>query len=576
VELFYSTFFSYSIPSPLFNPPQVAAMQRLWPAFLLALVCLCTLSTAAPTASTPFPMPKCNDFQLEEASIDDIQQQLSSGRLTSRQLVHCYLERISTVNPYLHAVIETNPDIYAIADQLDQERAEGQIRGPLHGIPILVKDNIATADKMNTTAGSYALLGNVVPRDAHVIALLRKAGAIILGKGNMSEWADIRANSYSEGWSARGGQTRNSYNLTQDPAGSSSGPAHAVSANLVTVAIGTETDGSVIAPAQRAGVIGIKPTVGLTSRDGVIPESHSQDTVGAFGKTFMDAAYVLTAIHGVDPRDNATYAQVGYAKKDYTQFVSNSSALKGVRIGIPWKRVWESSTTVNQYPQLFSAIDELRKAGAVIINNTDLPDIDAITPNPPGWNWQFQNGLGFDNQSEFTVVCYEFKLNLNQYLSELVSSPVRTLSDIIKYNDDHKDVEEQYFGQDVLIQCDSSPYSEETYLEAKSYVDNTTRADGIDAALEQYNVQALLVPSDNFSPSTEIPAMAGYPMVTIPAGIDAWGVAFGIGLWGTAFSEPTLIKIGSAIEDTLRRRQVPTFLEYTATNIPINMEFGAY
>lgn len=231
---------------------------------------------------------------------------------------------------------------------------------------------------------SLALLGSIVPRDAHVIALLRKAGAIILGKGNMSEWADIRANSYSEGWSARGGQTRNSYNLTQDPAGSSSGPAHSVSANLVTVAIGTETDGSVIAPAQRAGIIGIKPTVGLTSRDGVIPEAHSQDTVGAFGKTFKDAAYVLSAMHGVDSRDNATYAQQGHAYNDYTQFVTNSSGLKGVRIGIPWKRVWESSTTVNQYPQLFSAIAELRKAGAVIINNTDLPDIDSITPNPPG------------------------------------------------------------------------------------------------------------------------------------------------------------------------------------------------
>jgi amidase len=243
-------------------------------------------------------------------------------------------------------------------------------------------------------------LGSVVPRDAHVIALLRKAGAIILGKGNMSEWADIRANTYSEGWSARGGQTRNSYNLTQDPAGSSSGPAHAVSANLVTVAIGTETDGSVIAPAQRAGIIGIKPTVGLTSRDGVIPEAHSQDTVGCFGKTFKDAAYVLSAMHGVDPRDNATYAQKGHAYKDYTQFVTDKSALKGVRIGIPWKRVWESSTTVNQYPQLFSAIDKLRQAGAVILNNTDLPDIDEITPNPPGTfhraTFSFLEGKMFD------------------------------------------------------------------------------------------------------------------------------------------------------------------------------------
>ncbi|OZJ04586.1 hypothetical protein BZG36_02768 [Bifiguratus adelaidae] len=520
-------------------------------------------------------MAECQGVTLEEASIDTIQWYLSSGKLTSRQLVECYLQRVQQLNPHIATFIEENPDALSIADSLDAERKAGNVRGPLHGIPILVKDNIGTADRLNTTAGSYALLGSVVPRDAHVIALLRKAGAIILGKGNMSEWADIRANSYSEGWSARGGQVRNCYNLTQDPGGSSSGPAHAVSANMVTVAIGTETDGSVIAPAQRAGIVGIKPTVGLTSRSMVVPEAHSQDTVGAFGKTFKDAAYVLSAMAGPDPNDTATLSQPS-PLPNYARFVSDKSALKGVRIGIPWKRVWQSSTTYNQYPQLLSAIAELKKAGAIIVNNTNLPTIEEITPYPSGWNWQFKNQLGLDNQSEFTVVCYEFKRQLNEYLAGLVSSPVRTLSDVIAFNIADKAVEMEYFGQDVLIQCDGDPYNETTYQEALDYVHRTTREEGIDAALKMYNVSALLVPSDNFSPSTEIPAMAGYPMVTIPAGIDAWGVAFGIGLWGTAYSEPTLIKLGSAIDDTLRRRRLPTFYDADATNIPINYEIGAY
>ncbi|KAM3582402.1 hypothetical protein VKS41_005047 [Umbelopsis sp. WA50703] len=476
----------------------------------------------------------------------------------------------------MRGIIEINPDLYELADNLDKERRKGYVRGPMHGIPILVKDNIATADKMNTTCGSDALLGSVVPRDAHVVSLLREAGAIIMGKANLAEWADIRSTSYSEGWSARGGQSRNAYNLTQDPAGSSSGSAHSVAANLVSVAIGTETDGSVIGPAQRAGVIGIKPTVGITSRSGVVPEAHSQDTVGVFGRTFKDAVHVLNIIRGVDDMDPVTRQQLGRIPPSYIPYVSNTSALEGTRIGIPWNRIWQSPTTSNQLPQLFHAIHELREAGAIIINNTDIPSIEEISPNPPRWDWKYKNDIGRNNESEFTVVCYEFKRDLNKYLAQLTKSPVRTLTDIIQYNLDHPDTEMKYFKQESLVTCDSDPFTEEEYKAAVAYTQKMTRELGIDGALKKYNVEALLVPSDNWSLSSQIPAQAGYPMVTIPAGIDLFGVPFGIGLWGTAYSEPTLIKIGSAIDDTLRRRVPPHFLNHSATNIPVTDEYGLY
>ncbi|KAH8551396.1 amidase family protein [Umbelopsis sp. PMI_123] len=496
--------------------------MRSFTALSLSLL-TCTLSSVTNAATNPFPMPKCHGFTLEEATIDEIQERLESGHLTSYQLVECYVDRVDQINPYMKGVIELNPDLYKIADKLDQERHHGKVRSPMHGIPILVKENIATADKMNTTCGSDALIGSIVPRDSHVVALLRKAGAIIMGKANLAEWADIRSTNYSEGWSARGGQTRNAYNLTQDPAGSSSGSAHSVSANFVTVAIGTETDGSVIGPAQRAGIIGIKPTVGITSRDGVIAESHSQDTVGTFGKTFMDAAHVLNAIRGIDKRDPITEEQKGCVPDDYTEFVSTKEALKKVRIGIPWKRVWQSSTTINQLPQLFSAIDELKNAGAIIVNNTDLPSIEEISSDPPAWNWMYKNELGLNNESEFTVVCYEFKRDLNKYLSELEYSPVSTLSDIIQYNLDHPETEMKYFKQELLDLCDSDPFTEEEYTAAAAYIHKTTREQGIDAALKNHDVEALLVPSDNWSLCTQIPAQAGYPIVTIPAGIDPFG-----------------------------------------------------
>lgn len=273
----------------------------------------------------------------------------------------------------------------SIATALDAERAAGQIRGPLHGIPFLVKDNIATKDKLETTAGSWALEGSIVPRDALVVSKLRNAGAVLMGKATLSEWADMRSNNYSEGYSARGGQCRSAYNFTVNPGGSSSGSAIAVSNNVVTFALGTETDGSLINPAERNAVVAIKPTVGLTSRNGVIPESTHQDTVGGFGKTVKDAVYALDAIHGVDPRDNYTQAQIGKTPTGYLQFISNRSALKGARFGIPWKSFWQFLDP-EQMNILLEIVDMIKEAGATVINGTELPHYET-TVSPNGWNW---------------------------------------------------------------------------------------------------------------------------------------------------------------------------------------------
>ncbi|KAJ1552977.1 hypothetical protein HK405_009356, partial [Cladochytrium tenue] len=333
----------------------------------------------------PFPMSLCNGLPLEDASVSDIQAWLTEGALTSVQLVQCYLQRIDQIDSYVGAIMELNPDALDIAAQMDEERAQGSVRGPLHGIPFLVKDNFATDDKVATTAGTVMLLGSKVPRDAHVVALLRKAGAVLLGHSNMSEWADMRSTSYSEGYSARRGQTRNAYNLTQEPGGSSSGSGVAVTSNMVTFALGTETDGSIVSPAERESLIGLKTTRGLTSRAGVIPESSNQDTVGILARSFADAAAVLSVIHGVDDRDNVTYSQLGSVPADgnYSAYVADgTSPLKGARFGLPWARVWEAASTKNQLPQLLEALRLIEAAGATIYNNTDYPSYQtSVSPN---------------------------------------------------------------------------------------------------------------------------------------------------------------------------------------------------
>ncbi|KAJ7895099.1 amidase signature domain-containing protein [Mycena leptocephala] len=538
----------------------------------------------------PFPMEACHGYPLDDAGVAQIQRWYSEGVLTVRQVVSCYLSRISQIDPYVNAVMELNPDALEIADELDRELKAGKKRGPMHGIVVLVKDNFATADKMQTTAGSLALIGSIVPRDAHVVYLLRKAGAVILGHAGMSEWADMRSSSYSEGYSARGGQVRNSYNLTQEPGGSSSGSGHAVSSNMVTVAYGTETDGSVISPAERANIVGIKPTVGLTSRSGIIPESGHQDTVGTFGRTVEDAAYALDAIWGFDWRDDATLEQLGKTPDNYVRYVSSKNVLKGMKVGIPWERLWQGTTTSHQIPALLEAVEILKQHGVEVYNNTNYKHVKEIV-SPTGWNWAY----GPANQSEITVVNVDFYNNLRAYLSELGNTTIRSLEDLVAFNDapgnlasegGKPDISAAFAsGQDgFLASMSTKGIENSTYKQALTWCRRTSRAEGIDYALNPVmsdgrivHLDALLIPSDDNGAGTNIPAQAGYPIITVPIGIDEWNTPFGLSFVGTAFNEPTLIKLASAAEDALGNRRVkPTFYEYNATNIPVNWAIGTY
>ncbi|KAJ5527500.1 hypothetical protein N7513_011659 [Penicillium frequentans] len=537
--------------------------------------------------SSLFPMRTCHGFQLEEASVDDIQKRLSNGTFTSVQLLECYLNRIAQTQPYLNAILQHNPDAFSIAQKLDDERAKGKVRGPLHGIPFIVKDNIASKDRMETTAGCWALLGSVVPRDSFVVHGMRKAGALLLGKGALSEWADMRSNNYSEGFSARGGQCRSAYNFTVNPGGSSTGPGVAVGANLIPIALGTETDGSVINPAQRNAIVGIKPTVGLTSRDGVIPESLHQDTIGTFGKTVRDAVYALDAIYGVDTRDNYTLAQVGKVPpKGYTQYLAKKDALKGAVFGLPWKSFWALGDAV-QIAQLEELLDLIKAAGATIINGTELPHYKTIV-SPSGWNWDYGTERGYPNESEYSYVKVDFYNNLKTYLADLNNTDIRSVEDLVQNNIDNYGSEGGYpsihpafgSGQDGLIaSMESKGVMNATYWEALAFCQRTTREEGIDAALKWNNgtLDGLLVPPD-VAQSIQIAAQAGYPVITVPAGTEeVSGMPYGLAIMNTAFSEPTLIKYASAIEDlqktsgTKWQRTLPEWRGYLERNLPVIM-----
>lgn len=452
----------------------------------------------------------------------------------------------------------------------------------------MVKDNIASKDRMETTAGSWALLGSVVPRDAHVVAKLREAGALLLGKATLSEWADMRSNSYSEGYSGRGGQCRSTYNLTQNPGGSSSGSAVAVAANVVPFALGTETDGSVINPAERNAIVGIKPTVGLTSRSGVVPESLNQDTVGSFGKTVRDATYVLDAIYGPDSRDNATLAQVGRTPAGgYTQFLTDRHALKGKQFGIPWNSFWVYADE-EQQNVLLSIIDLMRDAGATIVNNTELLDYDTIISND-GWDWDWGTTRGYPNESEYTYVAVDFYNNIKSYLSELNNTQMRSLEDIVAYNYANDGTEGGYrsplgipafkSGQDgFLASLATKGIMNETYWQALNFCQLATRERGIDHALSLgingTKLDALIVPPD-VGQTYQIAAQAGYPMITIPAGVhSSTGMPFGLALMQTAWREDVLVAMASAIEDLQHysnyTRDLPKWFGYLERNIPVN------
>ncbi|KAK7722649.1 hypothetical protein SLS57_004854 [Botryosphaeria dothidea] len=553
-------------------------------------------------------MPLCGNVIIEEATIDQLQAYMSQGTLTAVKLAHCYWKRVMQTDDYikyvsfLDLVVFSEMDFLDIAAALDAERSSGKLRGPLHGIPFLVKDNIASKDKMETTAGSWALLGSVVPRDAFVVARLREAGAVLFGKATLSEWADMRnfaerapndsipkGNNYSEGFSPRGDQARSPYNLTVNPGGSSSGSAAAVAANVVPFSLGTETDGSVINPAERNAIVGFKPTVGLTSRAGVVPECEHQDTVGTFGKTVRDAVYALDAIYGVDVRDNYTLAQQGKTPAGgYAQYLTNRFALSNATFGIPWESFWQYAPS-EQIPVLLSIVDLLRAHGATIINGTEIPSRDK-TISPDGWDWDYGSTRGYPNESEYTVVKVDFYNNIKTYLSELENTPIRSLEDIVQYNYDNDGtsggnpwplgIPAFYSGQDgFLASLATKGERNATYWQALAFVQRATRDDGIDAALAR--ADALIVPPD-VGQTYQIAAQAGYPMITLPAGVGrANGMPFGIALMASAWEEAKLVAWGSAIEDAqwsgggggngtvASGRTRPRWYGYREKNVPI-------
>lgn len=497
-------------------------------------------------------------MQLEEVTIAELQRAMTSGQITARRLAELYLERIQQIDqqgPRLRSVVEINPDALTIADELDRERQDKGIRGPLHGIPILLKENIATDDRMETTAGSLALLGSRPPRDAFVARKLREAGAVILGKANLSEWANFRSNSSSSGWSGRGGQTRNPYILDRNPCGSSSGSAVAVSANLAAASLGTETDGSILCPSSINGVVGIKPTVGLTSRSGVIPIAHSQDTVGPFGRTVADAAAVLGALTGVDALDAVTQASEGKFYTDYTQFL-DANGLKGTRIGVAREVYFGYSSKTDAI--INTAIEKMKELGAEIIDPANIPTAKQMS----------------DSEAELTVLLYEFKADLNQYLAELVSSPVRTLEDVIAFNLAHAEQEMPYFGQELHEKAQATTtLADSKYLAALEENHRLSRQEGIDAVMDQFQLDALVMPTNGpawcidlvngdlvSGGSSQPAALAGYPAISVPAGFARDLLPVGITFMGRAFSEPTLIKLAYAFEQGTRVRRSPEFL----------------
>lgn len=498
--------------------------------------------------------------ELEEKTIGEIQETMTAGTLTARALVEMYQERIQALDqrgPKLHSVLEINPDALAIAEALDAERQKQGPRGPLHGIPILLKDNIATADRMQTTAGSLALLGSQPPRDAFVANKLREAGAIILGKANLSEWANFRSSTSSSGWSARGGQTLNPYVLDRSPCGSSSGSATAVAANLAAASLGTETDGSILCPAGVNGVVGIKPTVGLTSRAGVIPIAHSQDTVGPFGRCVADAAILLGAITGVDERDPATQDSAGKFATNYTKFLDRDG-LQGARLGIARQVYFGYHPKIDAAAN--AAIEQMRALGAIIIDPADIPTARRMA----------------ESRSEKTVLLYELKADLNAYLAELLSSPVRTLAELIAFNEAHAGEEMPYFGQEYFLQAqEKGPLSDPAYLAALEENQRLARQEGIDAVMEEHQLDALVMPTvslpcridlvigDHFAGACSKPAaLAGYPAISVPAGF-IFGMPIGMTFMGRAYSEGLLIKLAYAFEQGTKARLAPTYLATT-------------
>jgi len=508
-------------------------------------------------APTPAEQP-ITDFELDEVTVRELQAGMEEGRLTARGITELYLGRIEAIDkdgggrPGLHSIIEVNPEALDIAEALDKERKETGARGPLHGIPVLLKDNVGTSDRMTTTAGSLALEGSIPQKDSFVAERLRAAGAVLLAKTNLSEWANFRSTRSSSGWSARGGQCRNPYVLDRNPCGSSAGSGAATSANLGAVAIGTETDGSIVCPSNANGLVGLKPTVGLVSRAGIVPIAHSQDTAGPMTRTVEDAAILLSVLAGVDPRDPATSTSEGRGESDYTPFL-DANGLSGKRLGVA-RKLFGFHSGVDRAMEV--AIAEMKRLGAEVIDPVELPSEDQL------------------GDSEMEVLLYEFKADLNLYLAGLSDrAPVKTLADIIAFNEANREREMPYFEQELFRRAEAKgPLTDKAYLDALAKNRRLSRAEGIDKVLRQHQLSAILAPTggpawttdlvngDHFSGgSSTLAAVAGYPNVTLPAG-DVQGLPVGLSFFGAAWSEPVLIAIAYAFEQATKLRRKPNFL----------------
>lgn len=494
---------------------------------------------------------------LPEWTITELQEKMESGELTSRRLAELYLGRIEAVDksgPFINSVIELNPDALEVADTLDAERKAGKTRGALHGIPIMIKDNIDTNDRMQTTAGSLALEGHIAIKDAFVVKQLRKAGALILGKTNLSEWANFRGKRSTSGWSSRGGLTRNPYALDRTACGSSSGSGAAVAANLCVAAVGTETDGSIICPSQSNGIVGIKPTLGLISRSGIIPIAHSQDTAGPMARTVADAAILLGAITGVDVQDSSTRISKKRSLSNYTKFLDRDG-LKGARIGVARNMAGTNARILKIFD---FCIEVLKKLGAEVIDPADVPNFDKF------------------GKTELEVLHYEFKADLNKYLKSVADGArVHSMEDVIKFNEENRDKVMPYFGQEHMMTAQAKPsLSDKKYRDALAKNHEYTRTKGLDAAFRKHKLDAIVTPSggpawmidlvngdsSNWDmESTSPAAVAGYPHITVPAGY-VFGLPVGISFVAKAWQEPTLIKFAYAFEQATQLRRMPRFL----------------
>jgi amidase len=512
--------------------------------------------TALPNGAAP----EIKAFELDEVTITELQDGMKSGRFTAQSLAEKYLARIDEIDkpdsdkrsPAVNAIIELNPDALSIADALDQERRVKGPRGPLHGIPVLIKDNIDTADRMMTTAGSLALVGSKPPKDSFVAQRLRAAGAVILGKTNLSEWANIRSSHSTSGWSGRGGLTKNPYALDRNPCGSSSGTGAGISANLAAAGIGTETDGSIVCPSSSNGLAGIKPTVGLVSRAGVIPISHSQDGAGPMCRTVRDAAILLGALTGVDADDAATAASAGKSQTDYAQYC-DPNGLKGARIGVA-RKYFGFSDAVDALMEESLAV--MKHSGATLVDPADIAT------------------FGKFDDSELLVFMYELKADLNAYLTRLgPGAPVHTLKEIIDFNERNRQKEMPYFGQDLFLKAEAKgPLTDKEYVDALAKNHRLARTEGIDAQMEQHHLDAIVAPTGGPAWLTDLvngdhvaggssnaAAVAGYPNINVTAGFIS-GLPVGISFFGRAWSEPTLIRLAYSFEQATKARQAPRFL----------------